>query len=93
MIPLLVFSLHIIAAAALFTKRWQDEGAIEGFLALFFLAVIFFVGWSMMSFLTKLFMSPPVQGQLFDRDAVSLLLLTAVEAVGYLLFRGRKGEA
>jgi hypothetical protein len=86
MITLLVFYLHVVAMTGTFTKRWQDEGTGEGFLALFFMALIFFVGWSMSSFIMKLLMSPAGFGAAFDRDAASLLLLTAMETVLYAFY-------
>ena len=86
MIALMVFYVHIIGMAAGFTKRWQDEGTGEGFLTLFFMGLIFFVGWSMSSFIVKLLMGPEGFGVLFDRDAASLLLLTVMEAVFYTFY-------
>ncbi len=86
MIPLLVFYIHVVAIAAVFTRRWQEEGISEGLLSVFFMAVIFFVGWSMSSFIMKLFMSREGLGLLLDRDAASLLLLTASEAVFYYFY-------
>jgi len=86
MISLLVFYLHVVALVWVFTRRWQQEGLGEGFLAIFFMALIFFVGWSMTSFLTKLVMSKEGFGTLLDRDAVSLLLLTIGEVIFYKFF-------
>jgi len=86
MIPLLVFYVHIVATAAAFTKRWQDEGLAEAFLSVFFLALLFFVGWSMASFILKFFVDQDGFGPFMDRDAMSLLLLTAAEAVFYYFY-------
>ncbi len=94
MITLIVFYIHIVAMAGAFTKRWQDEGTGEGFLALFFMALIFFVGWSMSSFIMKLLMPPEGLGPFFDRDAASLLLLTILESILYTFYlRNDKGDA
>ncbi|HTY58237.1 MAG TPA: hypothetical protein VMF59_05440 [Bacteroidota bacterium] len=90
MIPLLVFYAHIVAVAGAYTKRWQDEGLAEGFLAVFFMALIFFVGWSMASFVMKLVMPPAGAGPALDRDSASLLLLTLAESVFYYFYL--KGE-
>jgi hypothetical protein len=92
MIPLLVFYIHIIGAAAAFTKRWQDEGLGEGILAVLFVSLLFFVGWSITSFILKLAMSKEGLGPAFDRDAASLLLLTVVEA-GFYYFYLRKDQS
>ena len=93
MIPLLVFYAHIVAVAGAYTKRWQDEGLAEGFLAVFFMALIFFVGWSMASFVMKLLMPAAGAGPVLDRDSASLLLLTGAETVFYYFYlRGEEGE-
>src|SRR5512138_3637300 len=86
MIDLLIFYLHTVAAAAVFTKRYQEEGLGEGFLALAFFALIFFVGWGMASFLVKLLMGPEGWGTAFNRDTAGLTLLTIAEGVFYYLY-------
>ena len=86
MIPLLVFYVHIVAFAAGFTRRYQNEGVSEGLLTAFFMALIFFVGWSLASFLMKLVMAPEGMGPLLDRDAATLLLLSVAESVFYYFF-------
>ena len=93
MIPLLVFALHIVAFVAVFTHRWQEEGISEGLLSVFFMGVIFFVGWSMSSFVLKLAMGAEGFGPAFDRDAASLLFLTVAEGIFYYFyFRGEARE-
>ena len=86
MIPLIVFYVHIVAIAGVYTRRWQEEGTAEGLLAVFFMALIFFVGWSMASFIMKLLMPAGGAGGILNRDSASLLLLTAAEAVFYYFY-------
>jgi hypothetical protein len=86
MIPLLVFYLHIVAVTYAFTRRWQEEGLSEGVLAAFFMALIFFVGWSITSFIMKIIMEKEGLGPLLNRDAASLLVLTIGEIIGYSFF-------
>jgi len=38
MVALVVFYLHIVAASAAYTRRWQDDGVKEGILAVVFFA-------------------------------------------------------
>ena len=86
MVELLVFYVHIVAVIAMFTKRRQEEGLSEGFLVVFFMVLIFFVGWSITSFLMKLLMEKEGFGMFLDRDASSLLLLTVGESVLYYFY-------
>jgi hypothetical protein len=92
MIPLVVFYVHTVALAAVFTRRWQEEGTGEGVLAVFFMALIFFVGWGISSFILKLCVDQAGFGPGLDRDALSLLLLTIVEGVFYYVFFFRGGD-
>lgn len=86
MIPLVIFYIHLVAFSAAFTKRYQDENIGEGLLTLAFMALIFIVGWSIWAFLTKLFIAPAGLGKALDRDALTLLLLTASEAAFYYFY-------
>ncbi len=86
MIDLLVFTLHVVAAAAVFTKRWQEEGTGEALLAIAFMALIFFVGWGMASFAVKLILPLEGLGRFFNRDSAGLVLLTIAEAFFYYFY-------
>lgn len=89
MIDLAVFYAHIVAAAAVFTKRWQEEGTGEAALSIAFMSLIFFVGWGMASFIVKLILPPEGLGHFFNRDTAGLTLLTLAEALFYYFyFRG-----
>lgn len=86
MVPLIVFYAHIVGFAAAFTHRWQEEGVKEGALAVIFMLLIFFVGWSMSSFLMRLLLPSEGFGKGLDGDAAALLLLAAAEAVFYFFY-------
>ncbi len=90
MITLFIFYLHTVAAVTLFTATWQEEGLKGGLAAVGFLALIFTVGWPMATIILTLFVPPGGMGPWLDRDTLSLILLTAVEATGYYLYLGRK---
>lgn len=92
MIELLVFYLHIVAVVTMFTKRWQEEGLGEAFLVVFFMTLIFFVGWSITTFLMKLLLNKEGLGIFLDRDAASLLLLTIGESILYYFYLGDEGR-
>ena len=92
MITLGIFYLHVIAAAALYTKRWQESDIKEGLLAVAFLLLVFSVGWSITTFIVKLFLDEKGLGFWFDRDTASLVLLTIVEGPFFYtqMIRGKK---
>ena len=95
MITLGIFYLHVIAAAALYTKRWQNSDVKEGLLAVTFLLLVFSVGWSISTVIVKLFMDEKGFGIWFDRDTASLALLTVIEGPFFYtqMIRGRKSLA
>jgi hypothetical protein len=86
MVPLIVFFAHIIAFTAVFTKRWQEEGMTEGFLGVLFMLLIFFVGWSMASFVMRLILPPEGFGRWMDADAAALAVLAVCESVFYYFY-------
>ncbi|MBK7256884.1 MAG: hypothetical protein IPI01_03515 [Ignavibacteriae bacterium] len=86
MVPLIVFYAHIIAFAAVFTRRWQEEGVGEGSLGVLFMLLIFFVGWSMASFVMRLILPPEGFGTWMNADAAALAVLALVESVFYYFY-------
>ena len=90
MITLFVFYAHVVAAVAIFTKRWQEANWKEGLLSIGFLILIFSVGWSIATFIMKLVIEPKGFGIWLDRDAMSLLLLTLFESLFFIFQTKRK---
>jgi hypothetical protein len=86
MIEVAVFYIHGITAIAAFTKRWQAEGFGEGILGVAFMALIFSVGWTISTFMMRLLTPDKGFSKVFDRDALSLLLLTVGEGVFYYFY-------
>ena len=92
MIPILVFYLHVVATVYVFTKRWQEENRTEAFVAVAFMALVFFAGWSVSTFILKLLIGQEGLGKFFERDALSLILLTMLEVALYSLYFTRGGR-
>ncbi|HUL43241.1 MAG TPA: hypothetical protein VLY03_02675 [Bacteroidota bacterium] len=90
MITLLIFYAHVVAAVALYTKRWQEANWKEGFLAVGFLLLIFSVGWSISTFIMKLLVSEKGFAVWLDRDTLSLLLLAVMECAFFSIQIRRK---
>jgi len=90
MITLFIFYAHVIAAVTIFTKRWQEGDWKEGLLGVGFLALVFSVGWSISTFILKLFLNEKGFGIWFDRDTASLFFLLIMEAVFFYFQLSRK---
>ncbi len=89
MIALIIFYLHILAVTALFTYHFQREGLGGGMLTVGFFGIIFAVGWSIATLILKLFIDDKGFGVMLDRSVLSLVLLTAAEAVFYHFYYRR----
>lgn len=86
MIAVFIFYIHIVAAATIFTKRWQEEGTAEAFLSVGFMALIFAVGWSVATVILSFIVPKQGLANWFDRDQMSLALLTLIESVFYYFY-------
>ena len=86
MVPLLVFYIHILGITGAFTSEYQKEGLGPGILFVGFVLLIFSVGWSISSFLLKYLIDAPGFGIWLNRDALSLVLLTAGEGLFYYFY-------
>jgi hypothetical protein len=103
MVSALIFALHGIAAFIGFF-RYKKEGFGDGLLAVGFMAIIFAVGWTIATMLTNLLFTPdwfikwyyqPLDSFFWltvrkeiNRDAISLMILTAGEIGFYYAFLG-----
>ncbi len=93
MIEVGIFYIHTLAAIAAFTRRWQDEGLGEGILGVAFMGLIFSVGWTISTFCVRFLTPEKGFSRLFDRDALSLILLTIGEAVFYYFYLKGSGSS
>ena len=69
-----------------FTDQYQQEGIGAGTLAVAFMGIVFSVGWSISTFVLKFLVSEKGFGLYCNRDALSLAILTAGEAIFYYLY-------
>ncbi len=86
MITAFIFSLHLIFAIVIFTRKWQEDGLSSAFMNLGLILILFAVGWTITGMLAKLVMEPEGLGVYFDRDTFSLTLLTISEYFFYKFY-------
>lgn len=86
MITALIFFIHFIFGLTIFTKFWQEESLTSAFLNIFFIFILFSVGWAITGMFVKLIIEPEGFGIYFDRDTFSLTLLTIGEFFFYRLY-------
>lgn len=86
MITAVIFALHLVFLLIIFTKKWQDENLSSAFLNGGLVALLFSVGWSMAAIPTKYLFDEKGFGVYFDRDAITLTLLTIAEVIFYKIY-------
>lgn len=83
MIAVFLFYIHVIFALYVFTKRWQEEGLGAAFLILIFVGIIFSVGWTLSYLVSSLIFPPEGLGKFYNRDTISLTIVTVFEYFFY----------
>jgi len=92
MIAAIIFAIHLVAATYAFASKAKSGGISEGFLALAFMTIIFSVGWTIATMTANLLFEPEGFAEWFNRDTISLSLVTIGEVVFYaLLLKTRMG--
>lgn len=86
MIAGLIFALHIFFMLFIFTKKWQEENLTNAFLNLGLIIILFTVGWSIAGMILKIFIEPEGFSLEFNRDTLSLILLSIVEYFFYKFY-------
>ena len=86
MISVIIFLIHIIFIIYIFYKRNKIDSFNAALLDLIFIILIFSVGWSLSSMLTKLIFESEGLANWLDRDTISLLILTIGEFFFYRIY-------
>ncbi len=86
MVTAVIFFAHFIFALIIFTKKWQDESLSTAFINIGLIGLLFTVGWSIASIISKLLMDQKGFGIYFDRDTFSLSLLSIAELFFYKMY-------
>lgn len=86
MITAIIFFAHLIFALIIFTKKWQEEKLSSAFTNVALIGILFAVGWTISTMITKLFLEAEGFGIQFDRDTISLTLLSVSEYFFYRFY-------
>lgn len=83
MIFVTIFIAHFIFALIIFIKKYKSDGLSTAGMNLVLIVILFAVGWTVSTMLSKLLMDQEGFGTEFNRDAFSLTLLTVIEIIFY----------
>ncbi|HPN39505.1 MAG TPA: hypothetical protein PL041_13975 [Melioribacteraceae bacterium] len=89
MIAGFIFFLHFLFILIIFSKKWQNESISSAFTNSILIIILFAIGWSLATFLTKLIIDTKGFGVYFDRDSISLVILTFGEYFFYKMYFGK----
>ena len=86
MIFVIIFIAHFIFALTIFIKKFKSDGLSTAGMNLVLIIILFAVGWTVTTMISKLLMEPEGFGTEFNRDAFSLTLLTVIEIIFYYYY-------
>ncbi len=86
MIILFIFSMHVIFLTFVFVRTLKVENIGTAFQNVVFIVIIFSVGWTLISLVINLLISPIGFGKHFDRSTISLVLLALGETYFYYYY-------
>jgi hypothetical protein len=86
MVALFIFFIHFVGALYAFARSYCDHKLGDAFMAVAFVAIIFSVGWTIAAFVVRFFFPIEGFGPFLDRDTISLVIVTLLEAVLYLTY-------
>lgn len=81
-----IFLAHVFFTAIVFFKRKRKDSLSSGIIDVIFIIIIFSVGWSLATMVSKIIWDPIGFGKHFDRDAISLTILTIAEFLFYRVY-------
>ncbi len=86
MINAVIFTVHLIFALVVYTKKWQDESVSMALLNVGLIGILFSVGWGITTMIAKSLMEAEGFGVQFDRDTFALSLLSIAEYFFYKMY-------
>lgn len=86
MINAVIFTVHLIFALVVYTKKWQDESVSMALLNVGLIGILFSVGWGITTMIAKSLMEAEGFGVQFDRDTFALTLLSIAEYFFYKMY-------
>lgn len=86
MVAATIFVLHGAVLLGVIIWKARTEGRTEAALAAAFLVIIFSVGWTLSGLVAGVVFEPEGVAEWMNRDTISLVLVTAGEALFYAVF-------
>ena len=86
MVIVLIFLIHIVFTIYIVVKRIKTESKSTALFDVVLIIILFSVGWSLSTMISKVFWDPEGFGKHFDRDTISLTILTIVEFFFYKFY-------
>ena len=86
MVIAIIFLAHILFAGFVFIKKLRMLNLSSALIDIVLIIILLSVGWSLTTMVSKLFWDPAGFGKHFDRDTISLTILTIAEYFFYRFY-------
>lgn len=90
MINVFIFLAHFIFIVVVFVKTKRSDSLSGAINNAALIVIIFAVLWAISNFIVNMLMDTEGLGKFFDRDTISLSIVTVVEILFYVKFYGKK---
>ncbi len=85
MVNVFILLLHLVFIARITFVKYKEKNITDALLNVALIIILFAVGWSLLAMFINMFVEPAGLGKHFDRDTITLTLLTIAE---FFFYRG-----
>jgi hypothetical protein len=86
----IIFSLHFIFIVTVFIIKKKNESLASAFQNIFLIIVLFAIGWAFITMIVNQLIEPQGFGKEYDRDGISLTIVTIIEVIFYYKYYGKE---
>ena len=86
MVIAFIFLIHVFFIIYIVFKKWKKESFGSAFIDLSLMIILFSVGWSISTMVCKIFFDPIGFGKYFDRNTISIFVLSVAEFFFYRFY-------
>ncbi|MBL1212162.1 MAG: hypothetical protein HND52_02295 [Ignavibacteriae bacterium] len=79
----IVFILHIIFIFTIFFIKKKNESLSSAFQNVILIIILFAIAWAFITMIVNQLIEPQGFGKEFDRDGISLVIVTIIESIFY----------
>ncbi len=90
MVNVIILLLHLVFTIWIALKKYKEKNISDALLNVALIIILFAVGWSLLAMVINMFVEPAGLGKHFDRDTITLTLLTIAEFFFYRVYYAKE---